>query len=314
MRPVTSNPSEEAAELLRFIASISGAGTLVGQHNTPIAGSSRLDAVHKATGRHPALFGQDFGFAAAGDMDGINFRQRTIDEAIRRSRDGFIVTLMWHAVRPIEEEPATFRDSICGKVTHAQWNELVADGTEINARWKSQVDVIASYLKQLRDANVPILWRPYHEMNGGWFWWGKRSGDGGYRKLYRMLFDRLANVHQLNNLLWVCNGNEVTPGVDAYETYYPGDDVVDILATDVYRGGFAQKDYDDLLALARGKPIALGEVGELPSPQILDRQPRWAWLMVWHDPSEWLRNREEVAATLAHPRMITWDRLAGKQK
>jgi mannan endo-1,4-beta-mannosidase len=309
VQPVTSEPCAEAVELLRFIASISGSRTLVGQHNVPVVGSGRLDSVRSSVGRYPALFGQDFGFAAEGDMDGISFRQRTVDEAIRRTREGFIVTLMWHAVRPIEDEPVTFRDSICGKLTDEQWNDLMTDGSPTNRRWKSQVDVVASFLKQLRDARVPILWRPYHEMNGGWFWWGKRPGNNGYKKLYRMLFDRLVNHHALNNLVWVYNCNELTPGVDSYETFYPGDDVVDILATDVYRGGFAQKDYDQLLALARGKPMALGEVGAPPSVEILRLQPRWAWFMIWHDPSQWLKEPSAVAAAFADPRMITLDRM-----
>ena len=82
---------------------------------------------------------------------------------------------MWHAVRPIEDEPVKFSTSVQGKLTDAQWHDLVTPSTEINERWKSQVDVIAFYLKQLRDAHVPVLWRPYHEMNGGWFWWCQKK-------------------------------------------------------------------------------------------------------------------------------------------
>jgi mannan endo-1,4-beta-mannosidase len=54
---------------------------------------------------------------------------------------------------------------------------------------------------------------------------------------------------------------------------------VDILATGVYRGGFARDDYDRLLALSGGKPVALGKVGGMPTPEILRRQPRWTWFM-----------------------------------
>ena len=265
-RLVTPNPTPEAVRLLDFISGISGAKTLAGQHNVPLTGSSRLASVHNALGRYPALCGQDLGFAASGDWDGINFRQRTIDEAIQRSKEGFIVTLMWHAVRPIEEEPVTFRDSICGKLTDAQWTDLITPGTAIHERWKSQVDVIAGFLRQLRDAAVPVLWRPYHEMNGGWFWWGKRRGENGTQKLYCMLFDRLVHFHGLNNLIWVYNCNEVMDSNDPYDVHYPGDDVVDILATDIYHSGFAQKEYDDLFALARGKPIARRRSGRIAQP------------------------------------------------
>jgi len=98
-----------------------------------------------------------------------------------------------------------------------------------------------------------------------------------------MLYNRLVNFHKLNNLIWVYNANEVKSGVDPYETYYPGNDVVDILATDVYSEGFNQINYDQLLALAGNKPIALGEVGAAPSVEKLREQPRWTWFMSWGD-------------------------------
>ncbi len=283
-QPVTPNPSPEAVKLLQYLYDISGKHTLTGQHCNPLVGSTRLVVAQRITGHYPALFGQDFGFDAPGSWDGINFRQQIVDEAIRRHAEGFIITLMWHAVRPTEDEPVTFRESIQGELAEQQWQDLVTPGTTIHERWLSQVDVIAWYLKQLRYAGVPVLWRPYHEMNGDWFWWGKKTGDSGYKKLYRMLYERLVNFHSLNNLLWVYNANELREVVDTYESYYPGDDVVDILATDVYRNGFAQKDYDQLLALAGDKLIALGEVGKVPSPEILHQQPRWVWFMNWGDP------------------------------
>jgi mannan endo-1,4-beta-mannosidase len=286
MKPVTPDPSPEVVDLLQYIYSISGKKTLTGQHCAPLFGSTRLAGVQKVTNHYPALFGQDFGFSAPGTWDGINFRQQIVDEAIRRHHEGFIITIMWHAVRPIEDEPVTFHESIQGELTEQEWQDLITPGTEINERWKSQVDVIAFFLKQLREASVPVLWRPYHEMNGRWFWWGNKTGDLGYKKLYSMLFERLVHFHHLNNLIWVFNANEIREGVDFYDMYYPGNDLVDILALDVYRSGFGQKNYELLLDLAGNKPIALGEVGANPTPEILKNQPRWTWFMTWSDQSE----------------------------
>jgi mannan endo-1,4-beta-mannosidase len=283
--PVTPNPSPEAVALLEYISSVSGKHTLAGQHCAPLVGPTRLVVAQRQTKHYPAVYSQDFGFDSPGTWDGINFRQQLVDEAIRRHNEGFIINLMWHAVRPTEDEPVTFKESIQGKLTDKEWQALVTPGTELNERWKSQVDVVAWYLKQLQHAGVPVLWRPYHEMNGGWFWWGKKPGDDGFKKLYRMMFDRFVNFHHLNNLIWVYGANEVGGSVEPYEKYYPGGDVVDILATDVYHGAFAQKDYEQLCALAGDKPIALGEVGTEPSIDILRKQPRWAWFVVWDLPS-----------------------------
>lgn len=167
----------------------------------------------------------------------------------------------------------------------------------------------AWFLKQLRYAEVPVLWRPYHEMNGDWFWWGKKPGTDGYKKLWRMLYDRLVNFHGLNNLIWVYNCNEVKANVDPYATYYPGDDVVDILATDVYSEGFNQENYDQLLALAKNKPIALGEVGALPTLEKIKSQPRWAWFMAWGEIGSFGGDFKAVLDLYNSPEAITHEEL-----
>ena len=310
VRPVTPNASDEAVRLLDYLHSISGKRTLTGQHCVPLAGSTCLPSMQKQTRRYyPAVFGQDFGFSEPGTWDGINYRQQIVDDAIRRHHEGFIITLMWHAVRPVEEEPVVFEESIQGRLTDEQWQDLITPGTEINERWQSQVDVIAFFLKQLKAAGVPVLWRPYHEMNGDWFWWGKKTGDNGYRKLYRMMFDRLVTMHRLTNLIWVFNGNEVRDGIDPYEMYFPGHDVVDVLATDVYRGGFAQHDYDQLVALAGDKPIALGEVGPIPTVEQLRAQPRWTWFMSWSQPASLWREGVTFMDTFQSEEALTHDEL-----
>ena len=307
--PITPNPSPEAVSLLNYLYLISGKQTLTGQHCMPLAGSTRLPGVKKLTGYYPAVFGQDFGFSAAGTWDGINFRQQIVDEAIKRHNDGFIITLMWHAVRPTEDEPVTFEESIQGKLSAQEWLDLFEAGSQVNERWKSQVDVIAFFLKQLREAGVPVLWRPYHEMNGSWLWWGKKTGEPGYRQLYRMLFERLTHFHKLNNLLWVFNANELRLNVDAYQKYYPGNDAVDILATDVYSNKFTTRDYTALLALAGEKPIALGEVGNIPTTRLLRRQPRWAWFMYWHDSSTLEREKKSVREIYGSKETLTLSEL-----
>jgi mannan endo-1,4-beta-mannosidase len=85
--PVTPNASSEATELLNLFYEISGKFILTGQHCAPLVGSTRLSVVHRRIKKYPALFGQDFGFSYPGYWDGINYRQRTVDEAILRHHD-----------------------------------------------------------------------------------------------------------------------------------------------------------------------------------------------------------------------------------
>lgn len=304
---VTPNATAEATALYNYLKSISGNHTLTGQHNAPLEQSLQLSVVHRNTNEYPAVFGQDFGFSYPGYWDGINYRQRIVDEAIARHQQGFIITLMWHAVPPTMDEPMEFKEAIQSKMNDADWNEMITPGTRLNERWKSQVDVIAWFLKQLKYAQVPVIWRPYHEMNGSWFWWGRKKGDDGYKKLYQMMYDRLVNFHGLNNLIWVYNCNEVKSGVDSYETYYPGDQFVDVLATDVYSENYNESNYKEMCALAdkTGKLMALGEVGKYPTVSQLKDQPRWVWLMCWGGPDSFGNQVRSVSELYQSEQAIT---------
>lgn len=282
-QPVTPDATGEAEELLAYLYRISGAATLTGQHCQPLGGSSRLSAAENFYGRHPAVFGQDFGFARRGSWDGANFRQHIVDEAVRRHRQGYLNTICWHAARPDHDEPVTFEGSVQAPLSDAQWAELLTPGTALHARWCASVDVIAWFLRQLLAEGVPVLWRPYHEMNGDWFWWGNRPAES--TALYRMLFERFSQFHGLANLIWVWSPNDAArPEVGPYPDYYPGHDVVDVLACDIYRPGFDRGEHDALAALGEGRPIALGEVGEVPTVEQLTDQRRWVWFMGWWEP------------------------------
>ncbi len=205
--PVNPNATPEARALLAYLNSISGKATIAGQHNYPNVGARWTDMAYDLTAKYPGLFGGDFGFSGGEDKDSALARPAMIAEAERQYNNGAVVTLTWHEVRPTDNEPVTFHDSIQGHLTDAEWHELLTPGSPLNLRWQAQVDVVASYLKQLRDAHVPVLFRPYHEMNGNWFWWGGRPGKDGSAALYRQIYDRFVNVHHLDNLLWLWNVN-----------------------------------------------------------------------------------------------------------
>lgn len=278
-QPVTPEASEEARALLEQLYEISGTKILTGQHNQPIHGSSWSEEVYKLTGNYPAVWGQDFGFSPPDTLDGINLRQRHVDQAIAWSRRGAKITFTWHCVCPTDDEPVEFQGGIIKNISEAEWAEILSPGSRLHERWKSQVDVIAFFLKQLQAARVPVLWRPYHEMNGPWFWWG--GNPEGLKQLWRMLFQRLTGFHGLDNLIWVWSPNSAYGNAAPFAPFFPGHDVVDVLAVDTYDNHYEQEHYDNLLALAGDKPIALGECGELPSPETLEAQPRWTWFLAW---------------------------------
>jgi mannan endo-1,4-beta-mannosidase len=291
VKPVTPNASPEAVELLKFIYSISGKHTMTGQHNFPNTKDTSTQQAAKNWGKVPAVYGQDMGFAKEGDKDSYLARPNIVAECKRQYGLGSIVTICWHAAPPTADEPVTFMGrrggpapeklaSVQGKLTDEQFKDVLTPGTELYKRWCTQVDAVAGFLKQLQDARVPVLWRPYHEMNGDWFWWGGRRGEYSTARLYRQIFDRYVNHHKLNNLVWVWSVDRPEGANRQFADYYPGAEYFDIASLDNYRE-YTQSYYDDLLKVAAGKPLALAEVGRPPTIEILAQQPGWTWWMTW---------------------------------
>lgn len=83
-------------------------------------------------------------------------------------------------------------------------------------------------LLKLQKAGVPVLWRPLHEAEGKWFWWGAK-GPEACKKLWALVYDRLTKHHKVNNLIWTWNS--------VASDWYPGPSTVDVLSTDVYAQG-----------------------------------------------------------------------------
>jgi hypothetical protein len=281
--PVAPNASAEAKALLKFLYGISGKHTLIGQHNFIGVQELSTAAAARGLGKTPALYGTDWGFSKAGDIDTIFARDLTVKELIKQHRDnGSIIAISWREVRPTASEPTTFSGSptsVQGHLTNAEWEQLMTPDSDIHKKWCAQVDVIADYLKQLEAEHVPVLWRPVHEMNGDWFWWGGRLGERGSKLLYRMMFDRLVNHHKLTNLIWVWNCDRPVRSDRQFVDYFPGQQYVDVLALDCY-DTFQQSYYDDMNALSDGKVMAVSEGGP-PPLEIYKTQPKWAYYMPW---------------------------------
>ena len=304
-QPVNPDATPATRALLHDLDTISGHATIGGQHNYPNTVSRYSDRVYDLTGEYPGIFGQDFGFSGADDKDSTLGRPSMIEEVIRQYRNGAVIALTWHSVRPTEDEPVTFRDSVQGHLTDWEWRQLLTPGTDLNMRWRRQVDRIAGYLKELQDAGVPVLFRPYHEMNGNWFWWGGRPGPDGSAALYRQIYDRYVHVHHLNNLVWVWNVNSPSGNTGSVADYFPGSAYADVLTMDIY-GPFSQEFYDQMVALADPlhKPIALAEVGAMPSLTTLATQPRWAYFMMWSGFAEGANSLDQLQTVFHAPNIV----------
>jgi mannan endo-1,4-beta-mannosidase len=276
--PVNRRASPEARTLFTTLTREFGHRTFAGQHESDVRNPTRLATISALTdGRVPALLGIDLLYSSGS-------WNQSDDGAIERARDWVVdrhglVTLSWHWLAPLDPGPLVW-DSFSTNKTTFDVSRLSDESSPEYAAVIRDLDRVAEKLKILRDARVPVLWRPLHEAEGGWFWWGARGPETA-KKLYRLMFDRFTRVHRLDNLLWVWTTTDNDHALD----WYPGDDYVDIVAADLYfpagtRGDFFSV-FDRLRELYRGcKPIALGECGALPD---LTADASWLWFLCWDD-------------------------------
>jgi mannan endo-1,4-beta-mannosidase len=216
--------------------------------------------------------------------------------AIELWNAGGIPTYSWHWRDPLknsngfyktadDKEPDAETDFVislaCTDNTCASWNT----NSDAYKGIIADIDTIAQYLTQLQDAGVAIVWRPLHEASGGWFWWGA-DGAKPLVALYKLLYDRLTNHHNLHNLIWVWNSEG---GSDA--AWYPGDNFVDIIGRDYYYHGTTPVDASligEFEAIKKsfglGKMIALSENGIVPSAEKMEADgASWSYFMSWVD-------------------------------
>ncbi|WP_232301128.1 glycosyl hydrolase [Gilvimarinus agarilyticus] len=287
-RLVTADASAKAQAVFTYLNSMWGNKMLSGQMD--LTWDDRIDMrqrVIDVTGKAPAIMGYDFmNYGAQDNVSGLSQTQ----EAIEHWNNGGIVTFAWHWRDPSGETNSFYvGQSDASKNTRFEIPvkngelDTQSDAFEAIAR---DVDLIAGELQTLANAGVPVLWRPLHEAAGGWFWWGRERTDGvpaAYAQtlLWRYLYDRLTRHHGLNNLIWVWNGQNAI--------WYPGDDVVDIVSTDIYDGERNTESQIGYYTVTKAYPqqakmVALSENSNIPDPDQMQADGAWwLWFMVWND-------------------------------
>ena len=261
------NAIENAVTVYDYIKSVYGTNCLTGQMESTWMGSPdyEMDYIEDASGRLPAIRGLDF---MHNDFEGV------VERSIDWWEDGGIVTICWHTGADFA---SGYNESLADDIN---WDEAFVPGSETYNALLEGMDRAVPYLQQLEDAGVPVLWRPFHELDGGWFWWSK-GGSDNFVKLWQLMYSRYTDYWGLDNLIWVYgysqNGN-------AMDTWYPGDDYVDILGADSYRDGANDELYLKVLKIApEGMPIVFHECGQIPTEaELAEHDTDWAFFMTWH--------------------------------
>jgi mannan endo-1,4-beta-mannosidase len=290
-----SNPNvtNEVKAVYEYICSIYGKKIITGQQEDPRGGNhdNENNYIYEKTGLLPAIRGLDY---IHNDFVGVNERAKAW------WRQGGIVTICWHWGTPPD---GIGYPSSQGTI---DVEEALTEGTELNRGMLDMMDEVAEALKELQDEHVPVLWRPFHEFDGAWFWWGK-GGNECFIRLWRLMYERFTVYHGLNNLIWVlgyCG--------DVKEGWYPGDKYVDIIGADTYSEGTQSKMFQKVVNIVGNEvPICYHENGPIPNPYDLMKEgTNWVWFMTWHTIHIMEQNTPEyLEQVYHHDYVITLDKL-----
>jgi len=234
--------------------------------------------IKDVVGDYPAVYGWDIAGLEKGDInniDGVPFAKmkQYIIEAHER---GGISTISWHF-----DNPATGKNAWDNTPNAVK---TILPGAENHQKYLSWLDKAADFFLSLKDKKgkqIPIVFRPFHELTGGWFWWGKGNcTPEEFKVIWKFTFKYLQqkNVH---NLIYIYNTSSFNSKED-FLANYPGDDFVDMLSFDSYQNNNdkdgqkfieeVQKQFKILneIGLEKHKPIALAEAGYEAVPD-----PKW---------------------------------------
>ncbi len=295
------NASETTKRLYNYLCDMYGNHILSGQQeycgshnynswNDPDTyikdNEAEFQYIMEKTGEQPAIRGIDF--------LAYNTTSTWRDDAPERCIEwvneyGGIATVSWHWNVPVEEgstETAFYVESANATYTTFSISRALTEGTWENEVLMADIELIAGELTKLKEADVPILWRPLHEAEGAWFWWGA-EGPEPCKQLYRLLYDQLTNVYGLDNLIWTWTGYTYPTSA----AWYPGDDVVDLVGYDKYNAkdglpnlsSISSTFYSLVQSTEGEKMVAMTENDTIPSLEnLLNDKAYWLYFCPWY--------------------------------
>lgn len=264
--PIDPNATVQARKLLCYLYSQYGNHIISGQQeSTWVSGPDyEINYIYNNTGKYPAIRGLDRG-------DAPDFGAR----ALAWWNSGGIPMVGYHMGSPAQEQ-----DGYNGSLMNANINAALTPGTADYNRLIQRLDGAAAQLKIVQDGGGAVIWRPFHEAGGTWFWWSKEGGSQ-YVRLWRFVYTYYTQTKGLHNLVWMHPFNG-----EPNASFYPGRAYVDVGGADTYAG-----DHGPLTALFNTTrnivgstiPIALHENGRIPDPgQLQSTGTRWVLFNTWH--------------------------------
>ena len=243
-----------AQQLFERLDSLRQKGYMFGHQDDPMYGltweyDKDSSDVKNVCGDYPAVMGFELGgieMADAKSLDSVPFTRIT-EEVINHYQRGGIITLSWHPRNPLTtiegggNAGQKFPEGTAWDVTDSTVvKNILPGGTkyELFQTWMQRLSDFLATLKTADGKKIPILFRPWHENTGSWFWWGEKLCTAEeYKALWNMLQDKL-NADGFDNLLWAYSpGMAADLTAEKYLERYPGDDRIGMVGIDGYQWG-----------------------------------------------------------------------------
>lgn len=311
------NASENAKRLMSFLADNYGKNILSGQYSSEGLYGHENACIWSETGKFPAVLGLDMiEYSPSRVANGST--GKSIEYAIEAWDKNVVVTMCWHWNAPQKYLTGTWYSGFYKEHTNIDLDKIMSgedqEGYELLI---SDMDEIASQLVRLKEADVPVLWRPLHEASGGWFWWGDCKAES-YKALYRLMYEKFTNEYELNNLIWLWNGQN--------PDWYPGDDVTDMSGIDIYAGEHVYTSQINSFMEVKGwsgenKIVCMSENGTLFDPDLAIRDDAmWSFFCTWSGEfvaasktlnrvSEQYTEKDMIKKVYNHENVLTMDEL-----
>jgi mannan endo-1,4-beta-mannosidase len=281
--PADKKATRETVVLFQSLFDLKNKGIMFGHQDDLMYGYSwwhekdRSDT-KEVTGDFPAVAGFELGHLELGaerSLDSVSFAEITEQIKVHYKRGG-VITLSWHPNNPLTMQ---MKDSLSKWPHGSAWDvtskEVVSSilpGGRNNELFNAWLEKLAAFFTGLKDEKgiaIPVIFRPFHEHSGSFFWWGTGlCTDQEYSSLWRYTVSFLRDKKNIHNILYAYNTDRVTT-LDQYMKGYPGDDIIDMLSLDMYdRGKQFDGELDAALnfvtheAISRNKLTALSETGE----------------------------------------------------
>ncbi len=287
--PVNENAGAAAKELMSFLSENYGKYIITGQH-TSGNDNSEIDLIYRTTGKYPVMRFSELS-VPKGSFD-ESFKD--VEACADWYRQGGISCVSWYWDSPSEKssiftEESDFvladvmTDIDIAMLSQEEIRGLYSEGniSEGCYRLILDIDSMAGELTSLKKKGVPVLWRPLPEGSGEWYWWGA-SGTEAYKWLWQLLYTRLTEYFELDNLIWIWNGQSKDSLVDK--------STFDIAALDIYIDGekdYGGRFYENFAAvqkfLGSDRIIALTECGCVPDVDKAFRDNAvWSFFGLWY--------------------------------